>query len=173
MGRPSLPEAVSEKRRRGRPRLTNEALDGFLTFCGPEIQTRRGLLNVFYRELALDVLQLDPRFAWVADGAKMTAGVRGAWKPGILTELGRIRDADTMRAVALRICELKPKTREAVAMIRRFRLNREPPANYLDLVHYLAKALDGYVAVHPSTPDEWKIMAMQDLAELIGGDADE
>jgi len=160
-------EAASEKRRRGRPRLTNAALDDILKFIGPDIQTRRGLLNVFYRQLALDVLQLDPRFAWVADGTKMKAGVRGAWKPGILTELGRIRDADTMRAVAFRICELRPKTKEAVAIIRRFRLGRESRGNYLALWTCLARALDGYVDAHPSTSVEWKVKALQDLAACV------
>jgi len=97
----------------------------------------------------------------------MTAGVRGAWKPGILAELGRIRDADTMRAVALRICELKPSTKEAVAIIRRFRLRREPPANYRALWMHLAKALDEYMNVHPSTPYEWKVKALRALANLV------
>ena len=139
----------------------------------PEVRTERARHDFHYRTKAIQTLCYEPRFAWLADGEKMAAGVKDAWKPSILAELGRIRDGDTLRAVALRICELKPSTKEAVAIIRRFRLNREPPGDYLDLVHHLAKALDGYVAVHPSTPDEWKIMAMQDLAELIGGDADE
>ena len=138
----------------------------------PEVRTERARHDFHYRTKAIQTLCYEPRFAWLADGEKMAAGVKDAWKPSILAELGRIRDGDTLRAVALRICELKPSTKEAVAIIRRFRLRREPPANYLDLVHHLAKALDGYVAVHPSTPDEWKVMAMQDLAELIGGDAD-
>ena len=136
----------------------------------PEVRTERARHDFHYRTRAIQTLCYEPRFAWLADEGKMAVGAKDAWKPSILAELGRIHDADTLRAVALRICELRPSTKDAVAMIRRFRLNREPPANYLDLVYHLAKALDEYVTVHPSTPDEWKLMAMQDLAAWVRDD---
>ena len=163
-------EAASEKRRRGRPRIMDEEWHAIVDALTPEVRTERARHDFHYRTKAIQTLCYEPRFAWLADEGKMAVGAKDAWKPSILAELGRIRDADTLRAVALRICELRPSTKEAVALIRRFRLGREAHGDYRALWMHLARALDEYVAVHPSTSVEWKVKALLDLAACVRDD---
>lgn len=55
-----------------------------------------------------------------------------------------------MRAIASRVCQLKPKAREAVAAIRRFRLGREPKGGALELADALNGCIDQFLKLHPS-----------------------
>ena len=81
-----------------------------------------------------------------------------ALRETLLTELGRVMvayDKDTMLRLAQQLCEMEPKptTREAVAMVRRWRLGEpdepEPPGVAgLKLIDALAKFLDDYRATH-------------------------
>jgi hypothetical protein len=53
----------------------------------------------------------------------MKAGAPNAWRPSILSELGRFRNDETLRSFALALCEMRPrpKTKEAVSMLRHAR----------------------------------------------------
>jgi hypothetical protein len=57
----------------------------------------------------------------------MKAGAPNAWRPSILSELGRFRNDETLRSFALALCEMRPrpKTKEAVSMLRRVRLGSQ------------------------------------------------
>ncbi|MDP7645469.1 MAG: hypothetical protein QGG60_12345, partial [Anaerolineales bacterium] len=114
--------------------------------------TRRGMTNVLYQQQALGLLRDDARFKWLVDKDKMIAGEPNAWKPSILTELGRIWDDDDLKAVALYICEVKPKTKDATAEIRRIRTGNSAPGNALDLNIALATRLNDYIEQHPGMP---------------------
>lgn len=163
-----ISEAASEKRKRGRPPIMNKDAAALVDWvAGNDVKTRRHKLNVYYRQRAVKVLVNDPRFTWVADEEKMTAGAAGAWKTGILSELGRIGNVEDMKAFAQVICELKPKTKEAILMIRRARLGRENKPDYSKLVNSLVRALDDYQAAHPDMPKDWPIRAFFDLAKII------
>jgi len=164
-----ISEAASEKRKRGRPPVFDPGYRAAIGSLFNEVKTHRGKTDCLYRQRAFNLLEKDGRFAWVADGAKARAGSPDAWKPSILVELGRIPNDEDLKAVALRICELNPKTKEAVAMIRRFRLGREPEGNYLKLFAALESALNAYLSAHPSTPADWPIKALRDLAACIEG----
>lgn len=119
-------ETVSEnKRHRGRPRVIPHELEGPVSFIGPNVQTDRGRQNVFYRMRALDILSDLERFKWLCDEEKIMANVPRAMKPTILTELGRFQDDDEMREVAGILCEHKPKTKRAVALIRLIRQGKK------------------------------------------------
>jgi len=165
-----IPEAASQKRKRGRPPVFDPGYRAAMKTIFPDIKTHRGMTDSLYRGRAINLLTKDGRFAWVADGARMKAGAPGAWKPSILVELGRIPNDEDLKAVALRICELKPKTKEAVAMIRRFRLGREAEGGYLKLFQHLAAAVDAYREGHPSTPKDDLIRALRDVADCIEDD---
>jgi len=162
-----ITEAASEKRTRGRPPIMDDTNKAAVAFACDRRLTQGGRLDVFYRLLAVHALVDDDRFAWLVDRPKMEAGQPGAWKPSILSELGRIQDVDAMRAAALGVCELKPKTKEAVAMIRFFRLRREPGSSFEKLVLHLARALDGYLTAHPSTPTSTQASVLRELAAFI------
>jgi len=162
-----ISEAASQKRKRGRPPVFNPGYRAAMKTIFPDIKTHRGMTDSLYRGRAINLLTKDGRFAWVADGARMKAGAPGAWKPSILVELGRIPNDENLKAVALRICELKPKTKDAVSMIRRARLGREAEGNYLKLFAHLEAALNVYLSGHPSTPADWPVKALRDLADCI------
>lgn len=164
-----ISEAASEKRKRGRPRIMGPSAESMADFVAPDVKSSRGRQDSYYRMIALTVLTKDERLAWLADESAMKAGT-GRWKPSILSELGRIPNEEDLKAVALRICELKPKTKDAVAMIRRARLGREPEGNYLTLFKHLENALNAYLSGRPSTPEDWIIKALRDLADCIEED---
>jgi ATP-dependent helicase YprA (DUF1998 family) len=69
----------------------------------------------------------------------------------ILAELGRIEDDADLLAVARVVCDAKPKARNAVRMVREWRLGR-PAQPRRDLADELADTIDGYLARHPETP---------------------
>ena len=118
-----ISEAASEKRKRGRPPIMGEDIARHIDLtAGGNVQTHRHKLNIYYQIRALSLLGEDSHFSWLVDLPKAKAGAKNAWKPGILSELGRIWDDEGLKIVALRICELKPKTKDAITMIRRVRL---------------------------------------------------
>jgi hypothetical protein len=55
----------------------------------------------------------------------MERGDPDCWKASILVELGRIEDIQEMLNIAAEICELKPKTKAAILMVRGLRLGRD------------------------------------------------
>jgi hypothetical protein len=121
-----ISEAASEKRKRGTPRIMPEAYRAFLAEWYPDVRTERGRQDIAYRFRAMDLLSPDPRFSWLADSEAMKAGAPNAWKPSILSELGRFRNDETLRSFALALCEIRPRptSKAAVSMLRRARLAR-------------------------------------------------
>ena len=89
-----------------------------------------------------------PSLEWLLDESSSPQG----WRKTILSELGRIEDEETFRAVARAICDLKPKTRDAIAMIWRSRLGRSPSASPRGLQSAIAAAVESYVMAHPEIP---------------------
>jgi hypothetical protein len=168
-----ISEAASEKRKRGRPPVFDPAYRSEIGGLFNEVTTHRGMTDCLYRQRAFNLLSKDGRFAWVADGPRSAAGAPDALKSSILVELGRIPNDEDLKAVALRICELKPKTKDAVSMIRRVRLGREAKGGYLKLCESLENALNAYLSGHPSTPADWPVKALRDVADCIedGGTA--
>jgi hypothetical protein len=150
-----LSEAASEKRKRGRPPVMADHDEALVSYCAPDVRTRRGKLDVFYRQRALGILAIrtkDKRFAWVADRAAIEAETKDAWKPGILSALGRIPNDEDLKAVALRVCELKPKTKDAIAMIRRWRTGKASAGDAVGLHKEIVRAVNDYLHRHPGTP---------------------
>ena len=150
-------ETVSEntgERKRGRPKALSDLEMATARGIPNGKCTNRHLQNVAYCMRALRELTHDPRFAWLCNEKAMRRGERHSWCPTILTELGRIEDPETMKVAALRICELKPRTHDAVTMIRRWRLNKAKQVNVLQLTKELANTMDNYRLRHPSIT--WK-----------------
>lgn len=111
-------ETVSENR--GRPPAFTEDELALAKFAAPGVRSHRQLMNVAYRQRAVALLANDSRFAWLCESADMEGG-RGHWQPAILAELGRLRDADSIREAATVLCDHRPTTPEAIAYIRRLR----------------------------------------------------
>lgn len=147
---------VVKKMKRGRPRLKlftpeEEAVHQAVgTFNG--VRTTRTRQNWMYRQRAMYVLRVheDERFKWLADNAKVTADAPNAIKHSILAELGRIEDADVVKAVALQICEMKPTTREAVQIVRNFRTGKKSAGSVRQLESEIHRLIENYLTRHPA-----------------------
>ena len=124
MSAEAITEAASEKTRRGRPPAFPDFMLDFQRTSYPEVRSRRGLNDLCYRALALNVILHAPdptRFGWLCDMEAMRAKTPNAWKPSILTELGRMATAADIVECAEVLCERKPSTKQAVAWLRRVR----------------------------------------------------
>ncbi len=67
----------------------------------------------------------DPRYTWLCDRSVIEAGKPRAWRPQLLTGLGRLlaeRGREVMLALADQMCRRQPTTRQALALIREQRL---------------------------------------------------
>jgi hypothetical protein len=149
------------KPKRGRPQIVDKILKSQYVGLGLEVKTARSLQNFHYQVLAIKYIHDDPRFTWLFDLKANTQ------KKSILTELGRCQDKETIIAFALRICELKPKTRDAIAMLRRARTGMAPKPDIIDLVAHLAGALDRYTADHPDITREQMLLAIDNFRSIV------
>ena len=151
----ALSEDSSAKPARGRPRLVPPGLERIYR-DGRAGLTPRTVASRHYEIRAFAVLGLgdldaqdpDPTYLWLCDPRRQhPPGV--VYRKSILTELGRIPDDEDLRAVALRVCELKPKARAAIAMIRRWRRG-EPEPRPGQLAGELIRTVNDHLARYPS-----------------------
>jgi hypothetical protein len=141
----TLKEAASENKRRGRPKLFPDEFINGMRGLWPEVKTRRGIIDISYRNRAFVILEDDKKYSWLCS--------EDDFKSSILTELGRIQDKKSIKRVALQICEIKPKTKHAVAMIRQARTGREPDPDASQLIREIIKIINDYTIRHPSVSD--------------------
>ena len=144
-----ISEAASKntgKRGRGRPPIMDAAAVAQIEKFFPHIKTRRGMQDLEYRTFAVFALKDDARFIWVM-GEKGTNG-----KPAILSELGRCFLPNTIQTAALKICELKPKTKDAVTLIRSWRTGKTPEWNPFDLGNHIISTINEYKRRHSEMP---------------------
>ncbi len=93
----------------------------------------------------------DPRYTWLCDRSVIEAGKPRAWRPQLLTGLGRLieeRGREVMLALADQMCRLKPSTHQALALIREKRL--EGGSNRF--LAFSAALLDAAERFLPGTP---------------------
>lgn len=153
-------ENFSETRKGGRPKRITSELRRVVDFAvGNPNATERTRHNKLFQMRAMNALGLDvdnppAAYLWIWGRPHVPRHGDHKVKWTVLAELGRIEDDDTLRAVAARVCELKPKTREAVQMIRRFRVGL-PQGSALDLANAVIKAINDYMNSHGGlTPDD-------------------
>jgi hypothetical protein len=125
-----ISENVSKKEKRGRPRIVDSKLEEIYRNDVGSYTSRRTVHNVHYRVRAMSVLGLFDKpfpeaFRWLCDSSKQ--GIKGqsdrqGYRSTIMAELGRFSDDEVLRAYAGVICELKPKTQDAVRFLRCWRL---------------------------------------------------
>jgi len=161
-----ISETASEKKR-GRPKVLDAVHEQIAKSCNHDVRTTRGLQNIHYRLRAQNCLIDDERFKWLCDRDAMAKGAPNAWKPGILSELGRLDDDETIKAYAARICELKPKTKDAITMLRRARTGKAPDASVLDLTARLCRVVDDYVAAHLDVTARQLLVALANTRDAV------
>src|SRR5918995_2520002 len=137
-------------------------------------KSRRRIQNRLYALRALERLGLlcdgklkqaladRPALRWLVD-------VDGArW--GILAELGRIRDLEKFDAAVAWMLEHQPKTKEAVARIRLFRMGRSRSPNARELAKEIIRAVNGYGIRHPELTREQELEAPRLATETLAGE---
>ena len=70
-----------------------------------------------------------------------------------------------MKAVAQRICELKPKTKEAVVMIRRLRVGQKP-VDVLQLANEIIALVNNFIRRYPGATKEQILDALHTAITL-------
>ncbi len=135
----------AENRRRGRPPVIPELHEALYRSQYGDMP-RRKMLERHYEIRALRTLGNgnQAEFRWLfGDGTETN------YRQSVLAALGRIEDRDILLTVARQICEMKPKARNAVAMIRRVRRG-DSPVKCGGLAHELIRTVNDYLVRHPS-----------------------
>jgi hypothetical protein len=165
----AISAAAAEKPKRGRPRRWSPDDEALAKLASPDSRSARHLRDVPYCQRAIITLWDDPgRFGWLVDREKCERGISpgDCWRPSLLAELGRIDDPEAMMAVAERICEIKPATKEGVRIIRRVRLGRAPAASEKQLATALLRTVNNYLTSRPGLTLETVLEAF-DVARLV------
>ncbi len=79
----------------------------------------------------------------------------------ILAELGRIRDPEEFDAAVWWVLEHRPKTKEAVARIRRLRTGKSRSPNTRRLAGEIVRVVTGYGIRHPGLTREQELKALR------------
>lgn len=149
----AISEKFPEKKKRGRPRLLHPEDEKTYRRSMPSRDIRT-LQNQDYEVRALSILGLnkinppDYPFLWLGDISKIENEIseRRFYRKTILAELGRIADNENLIEAAKEVCRLKPKTTEAIKMIREWRLGRPAVSTSLEMI--LRKAIEDYREKH-------------------------
>lgn len=158
----TITENISQNRKPGRPRKFSADIEAISDAIGlfTDSKTRRNRLNILHRQRALSVMGNNAEgLTWLFDKEGFQRGSVKI-KQGILSELGRIDDDESLIAIARQLCELKPTTREAVAMVRRWRLGKDGVGSAPDLAQAMLNAYNDYLMRYPSTGDDERAQAL-------------
>lgn len=140
-------EAASKKI--GRPKVIPEDMRWLIESAATPGCTERSRQDTYYRLHAMATLGEVSGCEWVMPSKDEPS----KWKPSILTELGRLLmvDDDGAIAVARTICEAKPSTKRAIAIIRKARTGKVVVPTVDAIEDALNLAMDNYRDTHSGT----------------------
>jgi hypothetical protein len=78
----------------------------------------------------------------------------------LMGELGREMDPDYLVEMALKVCELKPTSKEGRVMIRQWRTGKAHPAVKKDLTDRLMRTINEYSQAHPELTTQQVLRAL-------------
>jgi hypothetical protein len=113
---------------------------------------------------AMEVLRNNRRFRWLLPDRENVMSAEEDSRFTILAELGRIKSAVSLRAVAARICQLQPPARRAIALIRHWRTGKAKPKS---LASELIRTINEYLAQHPGAKWESISAAVQLAHDVV------
>lgn len=174
----TISENISEKPKRGRPRLISDAMSKwYRSQVSPGTHTDRTAQNAYFGMAALGRLmgekisegkyELSPGrddwpYKWLCDETVKPV----VYRRTVLTELGRIDDDDELREVAAYLCEHKPSTREAIGIIRRYR-HGVKPADCTALTNAFIHTMNDYIKGHPDITRQCIAMALRNCLDAF------
>lgn len=135
-------------------------------------KSHRHKADAIYEARALSGILDDPRFEWLcSDGATIRQG-KGHMRHTILAELGRIADEQDREVLARSLCEHKPTTRQALALIRQHRLGTRPPGHAAQLADLLRRTITTYQAEHTPLAEDDIVQTLHDVSAPQEGTCD-
>ncbi len=141
----------AEKRGPGRPQIAPQSFLELAQGVRPQIKSRRGLQNAVYALHTMATVVDEPDCQWLIEDVSGRDTIRA--------ELGRLADKEDLIAIAKMVCAGKPKARDAVRLIREYRLTQsgrrrtvaEPHS--IRLAAVLGKVIEDYRTRYPDTTD--------------------
>jgi hypothetical protein len=167
--RKAISETASENpahRKRGRPAVYSEQQMN-LARQYSDASTVRGKQNFLYMTRAIRVLDYDPEFCWLVGTREEINAGKKVFHNSILTELGRIKDEDTLRDIARRICEIKPRCKDALVMMRRWRTGRTLAGDAGSLTKAIIQTVEDYCAARSDTTLPIILAALANAADAF------
>jgi|SRR5579884_2719887 len=167
--RKAISETASENpahRKRGRQAVYSEQQMN-LARQYSHASTVRGKQNFLCMTRAIEVLDYDPEFCWLVGTHEGINAGKKVFHNSILTELGRIKDEDTLRDIARQICEIKPRCKDALVMIRRWRTGKTRAGDAESLTKAIVQTVEDYCAARSGTTLQIILAALANAAEAF------
>jgi hypothetical protein len=165
-----ISENLSEKPKRGRPRILSQELENECRKYGMyQADTRRSNLNeYFYMKAFAALWNYNPDGEEVAkeEFAYLIHPVTEKMKTVILTELGRLDDPDRIRRNARIICSNKMSTRKAAIKLRQLRA-KPSQGSLAGLSREVIALVNDYLLRHPNFTREEALDALRDAMICI------
>ena len=139
----------------------------------PEIRTRRGQLNKMFGIRALRALRKDPAFQWLCSTEQAISRGESKMHFSILAELGRVDDEDAIRDFAREMCKRKPRTKDAISLIRRWRTGKDRSVDAIGLTDALIRCVNDYLVTHPNTTWQMVRGALANTLDAVEESADQ
>src|SRR5579884_2340773 len=154
------------RRKRGRPVVHPEQLLNLASrYSGAS--TVRGRQNFLYMTRAIRVLDYEPDFYWLVGSRQEISAGKKLLRNTILVELGRIEDEDDLRVMARQICEIKPRCKDALVMIRRWRTGKTRAGDAESLTKAIVQTVEDYCAARSGTTLQIILAALANAAEAF------
>lgn len=153
-------------RGRGRPRATPREWDDFAAATESD-KSRRTHVKRFRAAMAVGILSQE-----AGDEFSHILGPSGPrWE--VLAELGRLEDPDRILEAARGICIQKLRAKDAVVLIRRWRLGKAAPATALGLAAEITRTIECYRLRHPDATAALVVRALDFVCEYEAGSGPE
>jgi hypothetical protein len=89
------------------------------------------------------------------------------WKVSLLTELGRIDDPEELLHVARQLCDVQPRVKDGIQIIRDARLRRDMALAASHLAADMGSVIDRYVRVYPDMTQKQVVAVLLHLLDLV------
>jgi hypothetical protein len=154
-------ETVSEKPRRGRPKIySDDAIQRYKALWSDRITSGRGLQNIARMQHAIRVLTVSGLdFHWLYNPRTV--------KQAILYDLGRLSTDAEITDWAAFLCERKPTGKAAVAMLRNYRLGGSSKQGAIGLGAIIATTIDDFVRRYPNTTRQQVLTALENVSDVV------
>jgi hypothetical protein len=105
-----------------------------------------------------DLRRLCEQYGWLCAGYS---------RREIMAQLGRIEDPEEIHFLATKLCREKPRTKDAIAFLRRYRNASSGAGDVKALVEQISRLIRDYMVRHPATTQEQVHEALRRAAVVM------